>query len=71
MKELRNYTNEELEKELLSRKNYQFNKEGCTKKAELYWAKKVGCWEIQRNPICLSCCEWMNDKMEEEKVERD
>jgi len=51
MKEmLRNYTNEQLEEELLSRKKCEFNKEGCTRQAELY-----GSWEIQRDPICYNC----------------
>ena len=67
MNNLTNYTPEQLKNELLNREKCQFNKPGCTKTAELWGIKKLGSWEIQRNPICLPCAEWIEEALEAQR----
>ena len=48
-----------LEAKLLSLKKCEFTKEGCTKKAEMYLAKKlVDGMVYQKNPICKNCFDY-------------
>ena len=55
MNKLQEFTNEQLQTELLKRKKCEFNKPNCQKKASHWLAKRLGGWEIQRNPICTNC----------------
>ena len=52
-KELKNYTNEELEKELLGQKKCQFSKtDNCNEWAETVLIKP---FNYQKDPICYNC----------------
>ncbi|MEG7978924.1 MAG: hypothetical protein NY202_03305 [Mollicutes bacterium UO1] len=51
-KELKDYTAEELHRELLSRKQCQFKRAGCSKVAEDWLIKP---FNYQKHLVCLPC----------------
>lgn len=52
IKTLKDYTTEELHRELLGRLKCQFNQPGCTKTAEDWIIKP---FNYQKDPACLPC----------------
>ena len=66
-KELAKFSTSELETELLNRKVCQFNKLGCQKQAAGYFIKQIDGWQIQANPICFNCQEYIKKAMNYEK----
>jgi hypothetical protein len=66
-KELAQFSTHELETELLKRKVCQFSKPGCQKQAAGYFIKQIDGWQIQANPICLNCQDYIKKAMSYEK----
>jgi hypothetical protein len=70
MSKLQEFSTQELESELLSRKICQFNKPLCQKKAAGYFIKQVDGWQIQANPICFNCQEYIKKAMNYETIRK-
>jgi hypothetical protein len=64
---LKNYSTEELHRELLGRLNCQFKRPGCTKTAEDWIIKP---FNYQKDPACLPCKWKVVEEVAESKKKR-